>query len=153
MPITVATPLHAILVSVHIHPVNLVLKMESQQVLVQEASVVGGALHTISLHLVNDQKEGLAFKAHYVAFLLDMVRKHGSEPIIKRYSHLAQDHQSQKIFEAIVACNYCEQLNCLVYVGEWLATHSLKLSICNRSCLYPKQYIIFELGANSFKNK
>ena len=86
LPTSVATPLHSILISTNIHPVKLLLRMESHQCLVQEASLVCRSLQAISLRLINDQREGLALKAHYVAFLLDLMNKHGSGSIMKRYS-------------------------------------------------------------------
>lgn len=57
-------------------------KLQTEPALVECAPDVKNILYTISDKLVVEQNEGLAFKLHYLAFLIELANKHGTDAII-----------------------------------------------------------------------
>ena len=84
LPVSLATPLHSLFTSTKIHPVKLLLALDGHPDLLQASSQVCHALRTLSLQLINKQLEGLALKAHYLAYLVDLAHKHGSSRVISK---------------------------------------------------------------------
>ena len=46
---------------------------------------VQAVLKTLGLRLVNEQREGLAVKLHYLSYLLQLARDSGVDAVITRY--------------------------------------------------------------------
>lgn len=84
LPVSLATPLHSILTSINQHPVKLLLALDSQPSLLQSPTQICHALQTLSLQLINQQREGQALKAHYLSYLVDLAHKHSIAAVIRK---------------------------------------------------------------------
>ena len=49
------------------------------------ASDVISVLQALSRRLVDEQREGLALKLHYLGYLVQLAQKHGADNVIGRY--------------------------------------------------------------------
>lgn len=85
LPDTLATSLHKLLTTTHIHPVHLVMCLESSPELLERSHDVTRVLETVSKDCMNDEKEEFSLKAHYLSFLLaQCVKEGGPQSFLKR---------------------------------------------------------------------
>lgn len=49
------------------------------------AADVMTVLQTLSKRLVDEQREGLAVKLHYLAYLIQLAHSHGADTVLTRY--------------------------------------------------------------------
>ena len=58
--------------------------MEKTPALVESSKVIVSVLKTLGLRLVNDQRDGLAFKLHYLSHLLQLAKEHGVDAVVAK---------------------------------------------------------------------
>lgn len=79
-----APPLHAMLVSTQLHPVLVLQELEKCPDIVKQCSDVVSVLSALGLRLLNEQKEGLALKLHYLSHFIQLAHDHGVDEVIRR---------------------------------------------------------------------
>lgn len=64
---------------------QLLLELQKEPALLDSAADVTSVLKTLALRLVNEQREGLAVKMHYLAYLTQLARDNGADRVVKKW--------------------------------------------------------------------
>ena len=56
---------------------------------------VQAVLKTLGLRLINEQREGLAVKLHYLSYLMQLARESGVDAVVTRHVHMHVASQGQ----------------------------------------------------------
>ena len=92
---SLASSLQCLLTSTNIHPVKLLLQIQVSPTLYQDAAFPNRALAAICRGLVNDHRENLALKAHYISYLITLSLKHGTNHLLKRSQLVGVDTEEK----------------------------------------------------------
>lgn len=63
---------------------QILLDLQKEPALVDSAADVIIVLQTLSRRLVDEQREGLAVKLHYLVYLIQLAQSHGANSVIAR---------------------------------------------------------------------
>ena len=64
---------------------QVTLELEKVPDLMSSHSDVTSVLKTLSLRLINEQREELALKLHYLSYLIELAHNYGTDAVIKKY--------------------------------------------------------------------
>ena len=63
---------------------QVLLELEKYPTLLESCADVVSVLKTLGLRFVNEQREGLALKLHYLSYFIQLACDHGNDAILKR---------------------------------------------------------------------